>query len=169
MRPTKSFVLRAMTYKDRYFILYHKDYDFKMIKIYVFLTSLPITTCVSHRKAWQSSGIYRLLPSLFYKIPSDSQLHLPFRFVLRFLRAVLRLGDAVSHSLILTRAHDFLDADGLGHGVQHRRFPFSRVLHIVGLIRAQVAEHELCVLVPGIAVVILRNHVGAMGRLVVVE
>ena len=44
---------------------------------------------------------------------------------------------------------------------------FTVRVPLVGLVSAQVAEHELCPLVFGIAVVILRNHVGAMGCLVV--
>ena len=67
----------------------------------------------------------------FYS-PSASHLHPPLRLFLRLLRAVLRLGDAAGHFLRLACVHQLLDADGLGHGVQHRRFPFSRVFHIVG-------------------------------------
>lgn len=61
-----------------------------------------------------------------------SQLHPPFRFFLRLLRAGLRLGDAADYHLVLARAYEFLDADGLGHGWQHRRFALRRMCHVVG-------------------------------------
>ena len=74
--------------------------------------------------------MYRLLPSLF--VESRSELHPPFRFVLRFLRVGFRSGDASDYYLFLARAHEFLDADGFGHGWQHRRFALRRMYHVVG-------------------------------------
>ena len=46
---------------------------------------------------------------------------------------------------------------------------FAVRVPLVRLVRAEVAEHELRPFMFGIAVVILRNHVGAMGRLVGAE
>ena len=46
---------------------------------------------------------------------------------------------------------------------------FTVRVPLVGLVRTQVAEHELRALVLGIAVVILRDYVGAIGRLVGAE
>ena len=79
----------------------------------------------------------------------------------------------LNHRLALLLGLGFLNEANLVFGdavVFHQlALDFAVRVPLVGLIRAQVAEHELCVLVPGIAVVILRNHVGAMGRLVGAE
>ena len=79
----------------------------------------------------------------------------------------------LNHRLALLLGLGFLNEAYLVFGdavVFHQlALDFAVRIPLVGLVRAQVAEHELRALVLGIAVVILRNHVGAMGRLVGAE
>ena len=77
----------------------------------------------------------------------------------------------LNHRLALLLGLGFLNEAYLvfGDAVVFDQFAldFAVRVPLVRLVRTQVAEHELRALMFGISVVILRNHVGAVGRLVV--